>query len=112
MTNTILTLLSPERLKQHYQSGFWQSETIYMLARGHAELAPDRFALRDRYRRLTFKQTIEAAHRLAMDLAAKGVRRGQRVAVWLSSRRVILTQEDGQAAVPDPVVRVAPELKQ
>jgi acyl-CoA synthetase (AMP-forming)/AMP-acid ligase II len=86
MTNTILTLLSPERLKQHYETGFWQSNTIYMLARRNAELNPDSFALRDRYRRLTFTQVIEAADRLAIDLAAKGVRRGQRMAVWLSSR--------------------------
>jgi acyl-CoA synthetase (AMP-forming)/AMP-acid ligase II len=86
MTNTILTLLSPERLQQHYESGFWQSDTIYMLARRNAALRPDSFALRDRYRRLTFSQVVDAADRLAMDLAAKGIRRGQRVAVWLSSR--------------------------
>jgi acyl-CoA synthetase (AMP-forming)/AMP-acid ligase II len=86
VTNTILTQLSAERLRQHYQSGFWQSDTIYMLARRNAERDPDRFALRDRYRRLTFRQAVAAADRLAMDLAAQGIRRGQRVAVWLSSR--------------------------
>ena len=86
MSNTILTTLSPERLKQHYAEGFWTSDTIYMLARKNAETHPDHFALRDRYRRLTFAQAVEAADRLAADLAAKGVRRGQRVAVWLSSR--------------------------
>lgn len=86
MSNTILTTLSPERLKQHYAEGFWTSDTIYMLARKNAEAHPDHFALRDRYRRLSFAQAVEAADRLAADLAAKGVRRGQRVAVWLSSR--------------------------
>jgi acyl-CoA synthetase (AMP-forming)/AMP-acid ligase II len=86
MTNTILTLLSPDRLKQHYEAGFWQSDTIYMLARRNAQMNPGSFALRDRYRRFTFPEVVEAGDRLAMDLAAKGVRRGQRVAVWLSSR--------------------------
>jgi hypothetical protein len=43
MTNTILTLLSPERLKQHYQSGFWQSETIQSraVARADVEVVAD-----------------------------------------------------------------------
>ncbi|HVL77081.1 MAG TPA: class I adenylate-forming enzyme family protein [Noviherbaspirillum sp.] len=86
MTNTILTTLSPQRLKQHYEEGFWQSDTIYMLARKNAQAHPDHYALRDRYRRLTFAQAVEAADRLAAHLAAQGVRRGQRVAVWLSSR--------------------------
>lgn len=86
MTNTVLTTLSPERLKQHYDAGFWQSSTIYMLAREHATLKPDSFALRDRHRRLTYAEMVTAADRLAMDLAAHGVRRGQRVAVWISSR--------------------------
>jgi acyl-CoA synthetase len=86
MANTILTTLSAERLKQSYESGFWQSSTIYALARRNAELHPDNFAVRDRYRRLTFPHLVEAADRLAADLAAKGVRRGQRIAVWLSSR--------------------------
>lgn len=86
MTNSILTTLSPQRLKQHYETGFWQSSTIYMLARQNALTSPGSFALRDRYRRLTFAQAVEAADRLAADLEAKGVRRGQRIAVWLSSR--------------------------
>jgi acyl-CoA synthetase (AMP-forming)/AMP-acid ligase II len=86
VSNSILTTLSPQRLKQHYDAGFWQSSTIYMLARQNAQTSPDSFALRDRYRRLTFAQAVEAADRMAADLAARGVRRGQRIAVWLSSR--------------------------
>jgi acyl-CoA synthetase (AMP-forming)/AMP-acid ligase II len=86
VSNTILTTLSPARLKQHYAEGFWTSDTIYTLARKNAQAHPGQFALRDRFRRLTFAQVVEAADRLAADLAAKGVRRGQRVAVWLSSR--------------------------
>ena len=47
---------------------------------------PDRFAVRDRHRRLTYAALVEAADRLAGHLAAHGVRAGQRVAVWLPSR--------------------------
>jgi acyl-CoA synthetase (AMP-forming)/AMP-acid ligase II len=86
VTNTILTTLSPARLKQHYAAGFWTSRTIYMHARDNALARPDSYALRDRFRRLSFAEVIAAADRLAADLHAKGVRPGQRIAVWLSSR--------------------------
>ena len=47
---------------------------------------PDAFAVRDAVRRLTYRELIDAADCLAGDLAAKGVRPGQRLAVWLPSR--------------------------
>jgi acyl-CoA synthetase (AMP-forming)/AMP-acid ligase II len=86
MTNTILTLLSVERLRAHYRDGFWRDDTLYALARRHAERAPDAFAVRDRERRLSYRALVAAADALAGDLAARGVRPGQRVAVWLPSR--------------------------
>lgn len=86
MTNTILTLLSAERLETHTRAGHWGPDTIYALAAGHARRAPDRFALRDQHRRITYASLIEAADRLAADLEARGVRPGQRIAVWLPSR--------------------------
>ncbi len=84
--NTILTLLDTARLRAHYRDGFWRDETIYALARRHAERTPDAFAVRDRARRLSYRDLIAAADALAGDLAAGGVRPGQRVAVWLPSR--------------------------
>src|SRR5699024_3578487 len=42
--------------------------------------------IRDRYRRLTYRELIQAADAFADSLAAQGVRPGQRAAVWLSSR--------------------------
>ena len=48
--------------------------------------APDRFAVRDRYRRLTYRQLVSAAEQLAMDLSENGVEPGQQVAVWLPNR--------------------------
>ena len=86
MTNTILTLLSAERLRAHYRDGFWGDDTIYTLARRHAETTPAAFALRDRTRRLTYRETLAAADALADNLTTRGVRPGQRVAVWLPSR--------------------------
>jgi acyl-CoA synthetase len=85
-TNTILTLLSKDRIEEHTASGHWRSETIYMAAATHAERIPDAFAVRDRFRRLTYRALVDAADRLAADLVRRGVRAGQRVAVWLPSR--------------------------
>ena len=48
--------------------------------------APDRFAIRDRFRRLTYRELIGCADALADDLAAHGVRPGDRVLLWLPSR--------------------------
>jgi acyl-CoA synthetase len=85
-TNTILTLLSKDRLDEHTASGHWRSETIYMAAAAHAGRMPDAFAVRDRFRRLTYREMVDAADRLAADLARRGIRPGQRIAAWLPSR--------------------------
>jgi acyl-CoA synthetase len=86
LINTVLTLLSAERMAAFYEAGFWRDETIYMAARRHAQAAPRAYAMRDRARRLTYAELIDAADRLAADLHAAGVRAGQRVGVWMSSR--------------------------
>jgi acyl-CoA synthetase len=86
MTNAILTTLSADRLRAHYRDGFWRDDTIYSLVRDHAARAPDKVALRDRARRLSYRDLLAAADLLAADLTARGVRPGQRVAVWLPSR--------------------------
>ena len=86
MTNRLLTLLSRERLDGHRRDGYWRDDTIYALAASHAERTPDRTALRDRWRQISYADLISAVDRLAADLHASGVRPGQRVAVWLPSR--------------------------
>jgi acyl-CoA synthetase (AMP-forming)/AMP-acid ligase II len=82
----ILTLLSPELIRQYYAGGFWRDETIYALVSAHARRAPGAPAVRDRYRRVSYGELLAAADRVATDLARRGVRPGQRVAVWLPSR--------------------------
>lgn len=86
MTNTLLTLLGPERIAQGYGSGFWAQDTLYALAARHAADRPDAVAIRERGRAATWRDLVIAADALAADLRAAGIRRGQRVAAWLPSR--------------------------
>jgi acyl-CoA synthetase len=86
MANTLLTLLSPDRLRQGYDSGFWQAETLYGRAAAQAARSPDAIAIRDRRRAIGWAALVAAADALAADLRAAGLRAGQRVAVWLPSR--------------------------
>jgi acyl-CoA synthetase (AMP-forming)/AMP-acid ligase II len=82
---TLLTLLGGERLAAHYRSGHWRDEVIYGLLRAHADRAPDAYAIRDRGRRLSYRELVAAVDALAGDLARRGVRPGERVALWLPS---------------------------
>jgi acyl-CoA synthetase (AMP-forming)/AMP-acid ligase II len=84
--NTILTLLTAERTAEHTAAGHWRDRTIYMEAAAHAQRAPNAFAVRDSFRRLSYCELVDAADRLAADLAGSGIRCGERVAVWLPSR--------------------------
>jgi acyl-CoA synthetase (AMP-forming)/AMP-acid ligase II len=84
--NTILTRLSAELIEKYEADGFWQGDTIHALVRWHAEHNPQAFAVRDRFRRLTYRELLAAAEALAADLGRSGVRPGQRVGVWLPSR--------------------------
>ena len=86
MTNALLTLLNPSTVAAYTAAGLWGDETIYHLAARRARTAPGAFAVRDRHRRLTYAAVVDAADRLAAGLAGRGIRPGQRVAVWLPSR--------------------------
>ena len=84
--NTILTRLSAELIQKYEAEGFWRRDTIYALVRGHAERAPNTFAVRDRYRRISYRQLLQAVDALAADLASRGVHAGERIGIWLPSR--------------------------
>ena len=86
MNNPKITTHSAAQRRQYRAAGFWQDKTIFRIVQEHADRAPDRFAVRDRYRRLTYRQLVSAAEHLAMDLSENGVEPGQQVAVWLSNR--------------------------
>ena len=86
MNNAKITTHSAAQRRQYRASGFWQDTTIFQIVQGHAERAPDRFAVHDRYRRLTYRQLVEAAECLATDLSENGIGPGQLVAAWLPNR--------------------------
>ncbi|HEX3536870.1 MAG TPA: class I adenylate-forming enzyme family protein [Stellaceae bacterium] len=86
MTGPLLTLLSATALAAYTEAGYWGNATLYAIAARHARATPERFAMRDRHRRLSYAGLVEAADRLAGHLAAQGLRPGERVAVWLPSR--------------------------
>jgi acyl-CoA synthetase len=86
MGNTILSRLSKDMLDEFTRTGVWGDDTIYAVAARHALATPDAPAVRDRNARLTYRELVTAADTLARDMAARGVRAGQRVAVWLASR--------------------------
>lgn len=84
--NTMLTLLSHERLKAYYRDGYWQDDTIYALVAGHAARTPDRPAFCEAHRTYTYRELLAAIDSFAADLEWRGLRQGDRVAVWLPSR--------------------------
>src|SRR3954464_6282349 len=84
--NTTLTLLTTELMQRYYAGAFWRDDTIYSLVRAHAARTPEKYALRDRLRRITYGTLVESADRLAGDLAHHRRPAGQRVAGGLPSR--------------------------
>src|SRR5437660_7716406 len=86
MTNTLLTLHDPEAAARYYAQGLWRRDTLYTLAAEHAARRPAAFALRDAARRLSWAELQAMADAVAADLDEAGLKRGERVAVWLPNR--------------------------
>src|SRR5882762_6009080 len=82
----LLTLHDPAVAREHYLSGVWQTDTFYSLARGHATERGGLYALRDSARRLTWSALVAWADAVAADLHDAGLRRGNRVSVWMPNR--------------------------
>ena len=86
MTNTLLTLHDPAAARRYYAEGLWRDDTLYTLLARHAGERPDAPALRDADRRLSWHELLSAVDAVAADLHAAGLKRGERVAVWLPNR--------------------------
>jgi acyl-CoA synthetase len=86
MTNTLLTLHDPKAARRYFEAGLWRTDTLYTLLREHAERRPDAYALRDGTRRLTWRALLALVDAVAADLDSAGLKRGERVAVWLPNR--------------------------
>jgi acyl-CoA synthetase len=84
--STILTLHDPQVAREYYASGWWREDTLYSLLCRHAAERPQSWALRDARMRLTWSQLLRWVDALAADLQGIGVKRGQRVSVWLPNR--------------------------
>jgi len=82
----LLTLHDPVAAREHYLSGVWQADTLYSLALRNATERGDAYAVRDSARRLTWGALVVWVDAVAADLHDCGLRRGDRVSVWLSSR--------------------------
>jgi acyl-CoA synthetase (AMP-forming)/AMP-acid ligase II len=86
MTKTILTLHDPEAARHYYAAGLWREDTLYTLLAQHAARRPNAFAVRDSRRRLTWVELLALVDAVAADLHRAGLKRGERVAVWLPNR--------------------------
>jgi len=84
--STLLTLLDTQEAARHYASGAWRADTLYSLLARHAAERPSAYALRDARLRLSWRGLLAWVDAFAQALHAAGVRRGERVAVWLPSR--------------------------
>jgi len=84
--SAILTLHTPERARAYYEAGWWKGDTLYALLAANARSRPDRYALRDSARRLTWRALQDWVDAIAGDLHTSGVRSGDRVSVWLPNR--------------------------
>ncbi len=86
VTNALLTLHDPELARRYYAEGLWRRDTLYSLLSGHVLRLPKAYAVRDGTRRLTWRQLQAMVDAVAADLYAAGLKRGERVAVWLPNR--------------------------
>ncbi|HKA45897.1 MAG TPA: class I adenylate-forming enzyme family protein [Burkholderiales bacterium] len=84
--NTLLTLHDPRTARRYHEAGDWREDTLYTLLRDHSRTRPRAYALRDSRLRLTWSQLLGWVDALAADLHQAGVKRGQRVSVWLPNR--------------------------
>jgi len=84
--NTLLTLLNPGDAERYYASGAWRKDTLYSLLQRHASERAQAFALRDARLRLSWRELLAWVDSVAQALHEAGVRRGERVALWLPSR--------------------------
>ena len=82
----LLTRLSCKEAAKYYKAGFWRNDTIYQRAAGHAHRAPERVAIRDNLATLTYGELLDLADRFAEDFRGAGLRPGDRVGAWMSSR--------------------------
>ncbi len=83
---TLLTRHDPAEAQHYYAEGLWRQDTFYGLAVKHAAERPNDYAVRDSKRRLTWQETKGWADAVAFSLHESGLRKGDRVSIWLTNR--------------------------
>jgi len=101
----MLTLLSYQTAKSYYEKGFWKEDTLYTLLQRHAKSKPNSFALRDGNLHLTWNDLLVWVDSISESLHQAGLKRGDRVAIWLPSRvesvaSLIACARNGYVACP------------
>lgn len=83
---TLLTLHDPRLARRFHEAGYWRDDTFYALAARHAAERPDAYALRDARHRLSWSALVAWVDAMAAALEQAGLRRGERVSIWLPNR--------------------------
>src|SRR6201993_5126768 len=91
------TRLTPEMIARHTTSGWWGRDTIYGLLSARVAMHPDREALVDSRRRVTYGELKDGIDRTAAVLKARGIGRGDVVTIqlpnWIEFAFVFLALE-------------------
>lgn len=82
----ILTRLTPRMVSNYTEAGFWGRGTIFRSAQEHAKRQSSRIAIRDGGLALAYGDLVRLAEGVAGRLAEQGLKPGDRVAAWMSSR--------------------------
>jgi len=81
-----LTLHNPADTRRYYQQGLWKDETLYGLMSKHADERPDRIALQDGRRSVSWLDLRNWVDGVAGNLREFGLTGGDRVSIWMSNR--------------------------
>jgi non-ribosomal peptide synthetase component E (peptide arylation enzyme) len=77
------TRLSPEMIARHTENGWWGTDTFYGLLSARVAKHPEREALVDSRRRVTYRELKDGIDRTAAVLKAHGIGRGDVVTIQL-----------------------------
>ena len=77
------TRLTPQMIDRYVSGGWWGTETIYGLISARVAEHPDREAIVDARRRITYRELKEGIDRTAAFLRAQGIGRGDVVTIQL-----------------------------
>ena len=86
MQSPLLTLHDPAEARRYYDAGLWRDETLYAIAGAARRRAARRFRPARRPNAADLERAAALVDAVAGDLHAAGLKRGERVAVWLPNR--------------------------